>query len=111
VAQSGRLLGEVVSLGGVARLGRRAGVVLGGDAGVSGLLVQAGTHRVEPVMVAEPRRKLLDGAQPGERAVDLADRDRTAITRVMRVPIRSWGRTAAAGVAVFALLPCCRGAR
>jgi hypothetical protein len=52
--------------------------VLGGDVEVSRPLVQAGTHRVEPVMVAEPRRKLLDGAQPDKWAVDLADRDRAA---------------------------------
>jgi hypothetical protein len=35
--------------------------VLGGDVGVSGPFVQAGAHRVEPVMVAELRRKLLGG--------------------------------------------------
>jgi hypothetical protein len=52
--------------------------VLGGDADVSGPFVQVGTRRVEPVMVAEPHRKILDGAQPGEWAVDLADRDRAA---------------------------------
>jgi hypothetical protein len=78
VAQSGRLLGEVVPSGGVARLGRRAGVVLGGDARVPGPLAQAGAHRVEPVAAAEPRRELFDGAQPGQWAVDLADRDRAA---------------------------------
>jgi hypothetical protein len=52
--------------------------VLSGDVEVPGPLVQAGAYRVEPVMVAEPRRKLLDGAQPGKRSVDLADRDRAA---------------------------------
>src|SRR5215469_11572823 len=78
VAQPGRSLGQVVALGGVTRVGRRAGVVPGGDVEVSGPLMQAGAHRVEPVMAAEPRRKLLDGAQPGKWAVDLADRDRAA---------------------------------
>jgi hypothetical protein len=46
--------------------------VLSGDVEVPGPLVQAGAYRVEPVMVAEPRRKLLDGAQPGKRSADLA---------------------------------------
>jgi hypothetical protein len=47
--------------------------VRGCDVEVSRPLVQVGTDRVEPVMVAEPRRNLLDGAQPGKWAVDLAD--------------------------------------
>ena len=73
-AQSCGLLGEVVALGGAARPGRRAGVVLGGDVAVPARSCKwACTASV--MVAAQARLKAVGRAQPGQWAVDLADRD------------------------------------
>jgi hypothetical protein len=68
----------MVALGGIA--GTRGGPreVFGGDLAIAGPLVEVATHRIEAVVLRQPRIEPVQRAQSGERAVHLAHRDRAA---------------------------------